>query len=189
MAKLLKTITISDHHHPLHTPKAPSPSEDINKAHLENAFTQGFEQGLQKGNETAQQEWTTTLQSLHTLLQSIPGALETARLAMTEDIANIVLHIIERLFIHQQQDPNILTQQIQHILKQINQQQTIEIKLHPNDIANFNLNYSTLTPDPSLRLGGCIIKTEQGMFNACIERQIDQLKTVLLEIKQLTDSK
>lgn len=157
------------------------------------AFADGFAQAT--GQLTAQ---TTSLKAL---LHSIPKAINDNRLALAHDIADIVLVIVQQFFINQQHNVDAISQQINHVLQQLNQKQTIELVLHPHDLAllqqgKLTLDVGTSTnlriiSDEQLRLGGCLINSEHGLFDASIERQIDQLKQFLMQIKQgqLNESK
>jgi flagellar assembly protein FliH len=109
------------------------------------------------------------------------------------EIADIILLIVQRFFIERQKNKEEIVRQITHTLAQLNQKQNIELHLHPSDIdllhqSEFNINLKPyknmrIIPDETLLLGGCIIRSEHGVFNASIERQIDNLKHALLKIK------
>ena len=99
--------------------------------------------------------------------------------------------IVSKFFIHQQQNKDAITDQITQVMMQLNEKQQLEIALHPDDLAFVQDKALTfgdaqqvhLKADARLNLGGCIITSEHGVFNASIERQIDNLKQVLLEMK------
>lgn len=159
----------------------------------EEIYQSGYAQGVVDGQQQKQAELQEQLTSLQALLLSIPNAIQENRQQLSEEIADIVLVIVQKLFIHQQHDKNIVTQQIQHILSQLNNKQNLEIVLHPQDLAllkNGEIQLDiplckplSFIPDETLRLGGCIIRSPHGVFDASIERQIDNLKQVLLEIR------
>lgn len=153
---------------------SPTPQQDTSLA-LEQAW-QSITQERARLNEQSN--------ALNALLNSIPEAICTHRLQLSSDIADIVLLITRKFFINQQHDKEHLTQQITQILTQLNDQQDIVIHLHPQDMAVIppTKNLRVL-PDSTLRLGGCIINSEHGVFDASIERQIDNLKQVLLQMR------
>lgn len=133
-------------------------------------------------------------QQLETLLNAIPKAIEHHRLNLSDEIADISLLITQQYFVERQANPEALRMQINHVLSQLNQQQEIELYLHPKDIAllqeekrpleTAHIRGLHIKSDDSLTLGGCVIKTNHGVFDASIEQQIERLKDFLLEQKQ-----
>ena len=131
--------------------------------------------------------------ALSALLQSIPKAISDNRQQLSSDIADIVLLIVSKFFINQQQNKDAITHQITQILMQLHDKQNLELSLHPHDLAliqqgEINIDLRScknirLKADEHLRLGGCIVTSEHGVFDASIERQIDNLKHVLLQMK------
>lgn len=156
-----------------------------------------FEEGYLKGKEEASQLWHQELNELKTcleqLLDSIPKAVEQNRLAMQKELSPICLMIIQRYFIAQSVEPQALATQINQLLVQINNQHAIELHLNARDIqllqqGDIQLtavkNEVTVKHNDSLALGGFIIKTPHGLFEFNIAKQIDQLKSHLLELRE-----
>ena len=131
--------------------------------------------------------------TLNALLHSIPQAISDNRQQLSSEIADIVLLIASKFFINQQQNKEAISHQITQILTQLNEKQTLEIALHPHDLRLITEGDITIDlrscknlrfkADDQLRLGGCVITSEHGVFDAGIERQIDNLKHVLLKMK------
>lgn len=198
MAEVLKSCFISNDivsigARPLAPIATPVPTPQLE---IEEAYRKGLEQGLKEGQAHAYTQLKNRETTINELINSIPTAIENHRMRMSMEIADIILLIIQRFFINQQHNKEEIISQITHTLEQLNQKQNIELRLHPNDITllqqselNVQLKpYKNLRiiPDETLRLGGCIIHSEHGVFNASIERQIDNLKQVLLKIKNGT---
>ncbi|MGQ3891450.1 FliH/SctL family protein [Legionella sp. CNM-4043-24] len=198
MAEILKQVHISDaiHYlgqsHPIpvnDTQEASVSGEDDHSALLEKYRQQGFIQG----QEQARREMAEHITRLHALLASIPQAVCDNRKQMASEIADIVFSIVQPLFIHQQQDPDSLSRRIEQSIQLLNSRHNLELSLHPDDIqalkqGELNLDLQgcknlKIVSDDSLHLGGCLIKSEHGLFDAGLERQIDNLKQVLLRIK------
>ena len=166
---------------------------DIKKLARDAGYKAGLKEGLTKGLLQANAQITEHVNTLNLLIQNIPVAISDTRLQLSKDIADIVLGIAQQLFIHQQQNKEAIGLQITQTITQLNDKQNIELFLHPHDLAllergevKVNLKQCKnlrVTPDESLRLGGCIVRSEHGVFDASIERQIDRLKTVLLKMK------
>ncbi|WP_028388034.1 FliH/SctL family protein [Legionella fairfieldensis] len=166
------------------------------KAHEEGyaeGYTQGLTKGKEEGEKQAHEEVANLLQQLETLLQTIPAAISENRQALQTEIADIVLIIAQQFFIQQQHDKEFIARQISAALNQLNSKQTITLVLHPHDVAllqqgKLTIDFSQcndlrIASDEKLRLGGCLIKSEHGLFDASIERQVDRLKQILLQIK------
>ncbi len=155
------------------------------------SYSLGLTDGIAQENARLHDQFNT----LDALLHSIPEAISENRRLLSAEIADIVLLIAHKLFINQQQNKDSIRHQITQIIDELNNKQSIEIALHPHELAliqqdGINIDTQscknlTLIPDVSLRLGGCIVKSAHGMFDAGIERQIDNLKQVLLHMRGL----
>jgi len=160
----------------------------------EASFNQGFALGVEEGRLQALQEEREKNNALAALFISLPEAIHAHRITLSDEIANIVLVIAQQFFIEQQHNKNSILAQINQLLTHINSSETIDIALHPKAIAALGDTPLTLAPqaklvaDDKLQLGGCIITSEHGVFDASIERQIDNLKQMLLQIKQADDA-
>lgn len=166
----------------------------LNKDDIENARQAGYNQGLSEGIAQTESRMTAEFSVLTTLLQSIPAAINENRLKLSDEIADIVLTIAQQFFISQQQNKDAIALQINQTINQLNDKQNIELSLHPQDLTLLqqgkvkidlkSCKNLRIIPDDNLRLGGCIVRSEHGVFDASIERQIDNLKQVLLQMKQ-----
>ncbi len=168
-------------------------SEDACKHACDAAFEAGLAKGLEDGIQQARNRLNEQLASIDTLLKSIPDALASHRHQQNLEIVHIVFMLAQQMFIHQQHNKESLTKTIGDIITQLNEQQLIKIALHPHDLRHLqtgNINLSQypsrniqLIADESLRLGGCTVTCEHGVYDASIERQVEQLKHVLLTIQ------
>ena len=199
MAEILKSVLISDELIvPIATTTAnvnhATPIQKHQALNQEEIYNDGYNNGLKAGIQQAYSELREKMNTLTSVLNNLPKAIENHRLQLSNEIADIVFMITQRLFINQQQNKDELINEITQILQHLNHQQHIEIALHPEDLTtlqqhkiNLNLKQhknTRLIPDKTLRLGGFMIHTEHGVFDASIERQIDNLKQVLLNMKQ-----
>jgi flagellar assembly protein FliH len=204
MAKLYKNAVISPEELFLNQPvvvEATVVPEEImtpvDESVLENAqqesYDQGYAAGVIEGRTVVAQEFSQLKEQLAAALASIPQAIAQNRLDLSSEVADIVLLITQQFFIERQKDPKALTQQINQVLSQLNNKQTVELCLHPQEITALqngmiqldaaHLNGLKIKGDESLTLGGYVIKTEHGIFDASIEKQIDKLKEVLMQLK------
>lgn len=167
-------------------------ADALNNARDEG-YQAGFTDGFYKGALQEKAQLLEQSSTLNGLITSIPTAINANRLQQSSEIANIVLAITAQLFSQQQQDKNAITRQVTQIIEQLNEAQHIDIALHPQDWDTLQKSGFTetmkhypklqFTPNEQLRLGGCVVSSEHGVFDASIERQIDNLKQVLLQMK------
>lgn len=201
MVKLYKDVTISQETVHLYQ-KAPliidTPEPSFNAMHMQQIKEESFQEGYLAGKEETlgltQAQMGLLKNQLEALLTSLPETINQSRLGLQTEIADILWMIIQPFFIEKSANRQAIELQINQILSQINSSQAVELCLHPNDIAALqsgdirldatHLNGLKIKSDESLTLGGCLIKTEHGVFDASIEKQVDKLKDILLHIKQ-----
>lgn len=201
MVKLYKDVTISQETVHLYQ-KAPliidTPEPSFNAMHMQQIKEESFQEGYLAGKEETlgltQAQMGLLKNQLEALLTSLPETINQSRLGLQTEIADILWMIIQPFFIEKSANRQAVELQINQILSQINSSQAVELCLHPNDIAALqsgdirldatHLNGLKIKSDESLTLGGCLIKTEHGVFDASIEKQVDKLKDILLHIKQ-----
>ncbi len=166
--------------------KVLEPEPVISHLDLEKAYNQGLADGIAKERALLQEQ----AKALNTLLNSIPKTICDFRQQLSAEISDIVMHLAKQFFINQQHNKDDITDNINQIITQLNDKQNIEVALHPRELALVSQDKLIQThqnlrfvPDENLRLGGCIVKSEHGVFDADIERQIDHLKQVLLQIR------
>lgn len=157
------------------------------------AYDEGYSQGQVDATDIAHEQVNALKQRLEQALHSIPQAIEQNRQEMQQELTSLCLLIAQRYFIAQSIEPKILETQINQLLAQINNQQAIELHLHPKDIPllqqglvtlNAAQHKITIKPDESLTLGGFIIKTPHGLFDARLDKQIDKFKQYLMSLRQ-----
>lgn len=203
MAEIFKTVIISNEIvRPGSAPEPcePAPAEElpvhtrsISLEDLEHAAQEAYNKGYCEGLAEAEVKMADRVSQVTALLQNIPAAISDNRFQLSNEIADIVLLIIKQFFINQQQNKDHVALQINQIISQLNDKQNIELSLHPKDLTLLQQGQIRIdakacknlriTPDDNLRLGGCIVRSEHGVFDAGIERQIDNLKQVLLRMK------
>ena len=208
MAKLLKQVLVSTEYVVLgnaqpieadHKPLAPSSNQPLLdecqlQAMREEAYQQGYLLAKEEAKTALEQQLLSLKQQLEESLLAIPKAVAHHRLLLKQEIADIVLLITQQFFIAKHRDHQGLELQINQILQQLNDQQTVELWIHPQEIALLqqgkikldatHLNGLKIKSDESLSLGGYRLKTEHGIFDASLEKQIDKLKELLLKIRQ-----
>lgn len=197
MVKLFKTANITNGSVSLYQPTEPvrmptEPSlDELTQQQIKEEATQ---RGYELGKKEAQAQFNQVKNQLEALISSIPLALAQSRLELETEIADILWSILQGFFIEKQSNKKALEQQINQILTQINAKQSVELHLHPNDITllqqecfrleTIQLKELKIKSDERLTLGGFLIKTDHGVFDASLEKQVDKLKETLLQLRQ-----
>lgn len=174
--------------------EAPALSEEALEALCAEAYQRGFDAGTAQKIELAEEELSLLQKELKTLLASIKAEIDAHYLGLGAEIAPILLMVMQEYLGEHLTAPEALQHHINQVLRHINQQQQIELCLHPQDVTALHsgrikinaqhIKGISIKSDDSLSLGGCVIKTEHGLFDASLEKQIDRLKDYLRQLKQ-----
>ena len=172
----------------------PAVNEEQLKAIQDEAYQQGYISGKEEEKAIIEEHLTLLKKQLEATLLAIPQAIAQNRLELSNEIADIVLHITQQFFLEKESNPKALELQINQLLTQLNNKQSIELYLHPKEINILqegliqleasHLNGLKIKSNDSLTLGGYIIKTDHGIFDASIEKQIERLKDFLLQLRK-----
>ncbi|HRD70991.1 MAG TPA: FliH/SctL family protein [Legionella sp.] len=168
--------------------------DSLSDAQLQEIKDKAYQEGYLLGKQEELKHHELVQEELITVLNSIPKAITQKRHEMNSEIADIILLITSHYFLERESNPQALELQINSILKQLYQQDNVVLSLHPKEVillqqGNISLDTTHLDglkikSDDTLTLGGCVIKTNHGLFDASIEKQIERLKEMLLEIRQ-----
>lgn len=197
MGEILKSVLISDERVSLGLTTPPKENLHVNptikETPLPSFSQQDIDNAYLNGIMHAETTMKSQIQALTSLLKGIPETLHAHRQQLSHEIADIVWMITQQFFIHQHHQKDAIANQVTQTLTQLNQKTNIELILHPHDVyllqaEEVKIDFKAfkgirIIADESLQLGGCIIRSEHGVFDASIERQIDNLKRVLVKMK------
>lgn len=159
-----------------------------------DAYNEGFQKGMDEGLKKGIEE----VEKLCTQLKSWMKDMQIQRHEFLkeaeEQIFNIALAIAEKI-VKTQVDINkeIVLQNIRAALSQIEAEEEIIIKVHPDDIETLSLYKERLKeeakgvgrlniePDPSVHKGGCRIYTKFGFLDADIPAQFQRIRESVRE--------
>ncbi len=158
------------------------------------AYQQGYAAGTQEVIQKTTTELAQLQQQLTSLLHSLPASVAQQRLDMQQDIADIVLTLIEPFLFNKELQRHHLQQQLNDLLQHINQQQTVLLHLHPHDLAALQQGEIQLQvagvkglkiiSDERMSPGGFHLKTEHGFFNGSMEQRLEALTLALIQLKK-----
>lgn len=154
----------------------------------EAAAKEGYQQGLNDAKADIEEVKNTITQFLNAK-QEVFDAVSPYVLEMSVDIAK---KIIKREL---EQDPSIILENIQTLLKQLSKEETkIMLKVNPIQVSlikseipemmnNAGLDAKIMViPDEGITEGGCLLTTSNGVIDATIETQLSVISEALKEI-------
>jgi flagellar assembly protein FliH len=174
--------------------------EAIIETHRVQGYTAGYEQGLAAGKEQAFVELMSQLELAKEVLN---GAYETklniineAEPFLVELSTAIARKILEQdLKCH----PELVLDMVGKALSRIRGQHSIALSVHPNQFAIVQASREELLrfidreaelkifPDPTVEIGGCLIRNSLGTIDARVDTQLEEIKKGLLEMVGSTD--
>ncbi|MCC5792159.1 MAG: hypothetical protein JJT82_06060 [Legionellaceae bacterium] len=162
----------------------------------EKAYNEGFAQGLKDGRISGRQEQLSHYQALcerlKALIDAIPPQSQAALAEQSPQIIELLASILPRFFIQHAISKENIEHAINTALQEVDQNRALILLLSAEDYALLQQEKIHLPRDPRIQikasaqvqLGGCLIESEQGVVDARLEQQIDQLKAALLHYKK-----
>ena len=186
------------------TPVAPAPTPEQAQALAREldalrtaARATGHEQGKAEGKAAAQQEFAALERALKaqatTALASLANAHQRLRQDMEQACFDIAFAAAVKVFGRLSVDPQAVGGAVRQALEQAGSTSDLQVRLHPADAqllgrllegpqaAAWPAELGTLCADPSLRAGGCVIRSALGDVDARIETQLASLAELLIQ--------
>lgn len=180
---------------------------------VENARTQGHEQGLAAGREEGlaqgheqghQEAFEQTRQHMETLAaqwQDVISRWDSERTAMFEQARQEVIEFALRLaekVVHRtiEVDRSVVVDQVANALGLVLRPTNVSVRVHPDDkpilesalpelVAEFaNATSIELTADANVAIGGCVLSFGQGKVDATIETQLTRIVDLILPLEE-----
>ncbi|QNB45772.1 hypothetical protein BR63_05260 [Thermanaerosceptrum fracticalcis] len=163
-------------------------SQDIKN----RAYEEGYRLGYEKGLAEAQHE----IKELHGHAQELIGALQQEKLNMLKayesELLDLVMLITEKILgVIVEVKPEIINGVISRTLSQTAENGKIMVKVNPFHIPYLNISREqafdfpdnvVIQEDVSVKPGGCVIISENGIIDAQLEGQIALLKQALRDV-------
>lgn len=166
--------------------------EEIKQQAYEEGFKQGLQQGEEKGMTIAQEQAQNRLNKLDELLLSLEQQIADTLRKQSPKLFDILASILPNFFIHNAVSKANIEFAINKTLIEIKASERISVKLSKEDYLLLQQGQISIHGSSQLQieasnevvLGGCLIETEQGIFDGRLENQIDKLKEILLDYKR-----
>ncbi|MBZ4653164.1 MAG: fliH [Peptococcaceae bacterium] len=158
-------------------------SQDIKN----RAYEEGYRLGYEKGLAEARHE----IKELHGHAQELIGALQQEKLNMLKayesELLDLVMLITEKILgVIVEVKPEIINGVISRTLSQTAENGKIMVKVNPFHIPYLNISREhdnvVIQEDVSVKPGGCVIISENGIIDAQLEGQIALLKQALRDV-------
>lgn len=173
----------------LHVAMAPG-DVDAHVAALEReAFTKGYAAGERAGVEAGARRADAMLRRLAQTIEDI-GGLRTTMVHQTErQMVQLALMLAKRVVGRELSLDDDLVAAMAHVaLERLGENTPATIRLNPDDYAAivslrgeaWEGTQVTITPDPSLPRGGCVVDSAFGRVDASVEAQLGELSRALL---------
>jgi len=162
----------------------------------QTGHAQGLEQGSKEGQEQglaqAKKEFTEQSQQLRSTLENILVNFETQRdhfLAQAhQDLLALALAIAAKITHHQVNiDPQVALNNVKSVVGLVHSRSSVLLKMNPKDIERYELldqqqaekilnsQHIKVIQDENIEIGGCVLQTENGVVDAQISTQLQNL--------------
>ncbi len=168
-------------------------------------YEQGMQRGLTEGKELGRREGREELldelrPQLEQLIQSWADALNQwdaqrgeMLLSAREDVLAFAVAMAEKIVFRTiEADDSIIEDQLAESLALLSKPSNVAIRINPQDRdlveevlpellrATTDCRHATITDDPTMTRGGCIVRTIGGEVDATIETQLDRIVEAIL---------
>lgn len=165
------------------------------------AQDEGFHSGFQAGMRESKDQYQNLLRQANQIIETAKADYD-AKLEQSEDaIIDLAVHVARKIIHRQlQEEPATLVSIVQDAIKEIKNQPTIAIYVHPDyyevvsrqkeELARLVHGVTVLTiyTDDELDANGCVIEHPFGKIDASVDTQLLQLREVLHDITMETES-
>lgn len=153
------------------------------------AYQEGFQQGLDQGQEKINQHFHAVIQSFCQATEGIFALRQKFLSQAEDDIVTLACKLAEKIISHEiQTQPDIFTTILHQALDRSSSSDCIVVYMNPNDLQiaqkqQHNLiehlgkvRQLTIETDETIERGGCIVRTDLGEIDARIDVQIKELE-------------
>jgi len=161
-------------------------SEQVKK----KAYQEGVQSGYREGREKGEKEIKILAAETKKLAQNLSAYKERYFKENAENIIDLVLTIVQKIInTIVELKPEIICSIVKNILEEVGDAEKLIIKVNPLHLPYLDIydqQYQELKTsklsfegDPEIKLGGCILETENGFIDAQIDEQLLLLKKAL----------
>jgi flagellar assembly protein FliH len=164
-------------------------------AHIEReAYESGYKQGEKTGIEIGEKRFESVIKALEKALEEFKGIAASSLGEMESEIVRLSLAVARKI-VHAEvlQNPDVIIQNLQHVLRRVTDKDSVVIRLHPSDADRAKSAQSELLdgmpdirdlafqPDPAVPRGGAVVETSFGDLDARLDEQFQRIEKSLIE--------
>jgi flagellar assembly protein FliH len=179
---------------------APEPdSVVLSEDELNRRLRAAFDSGLSEGKDLAERGLLNVFKALRTASETIRHLREKILRESEDELLNLIIMVSRKVILKEvSQDRGILSEVIQSAIAGLSERDEITVRLNPEDYAlatdgrddmlrkELASDRMSLKPDPTVLPGCCLIDTDMGTINTCIDAQLDEIYRRLLEERCMT---
>ena len=159
---------------------------------LREGRTQGIQETEAKAREDAQAAVDRQLSLLEELVKELNQARGKVLAKAQEDILKLAMVIAARITHNEVRESDVIANNVREAINMAAGQQRIKIRLHPSDVAAIDsckeslvktvssLERIEIVEDGEIIPGGCVVETGDGSVDARLDRQMEEIRKVLL---------
>jgi flagellar assembly protein FliH len=175
-------------------PPPPPAGTFITDDDLQRYQEESYQRGLQDGKNLAERGLLNVFKGMRTAAEDLMLLREKVLRDSEDDLLALTLAVTRKVVAREvAQDRQIVLRLIGAAVRDLNEQDELLIRLHPDDHALLTSSQSEslksqlgsvrfqLKPDPAIEIGSCQVETERGTVDAGFEAQLDEVYRRLLE--------
>lgn len=179
---------------PYHPPTSREPASDDEVQLLRDQVAQlraevamvkkeSFEAGRRQGEEDARSEITPVIQRMHASVAELTGLRSEMRRRAENDLVQLAL-LIARRVLHRELsvDPNALAALARVVFDRMTRAESYRITVHPVFAPAISAALPAgkagtvrIEPDPSCAAGTLIVRSEEGLIDASVDSQLEEI--------------
>lgn len=151
----------------------------------------GYAKGMEKGELAARQAVAEQIERLESIAAGLVEARHSALSDAEEAIVEVVHTAICRIIGEVATSRSAVSGMVNQVLEAYKEHNRLVVRLHPQDMdllqqtrETAGAHEATWRPDPSIKLGGCIVESGTGFLDARIETQLARLGEALLSARR-----
>jgi len=151
----------------------------------QEAYEKGFAQGEKDGLEMADRKAQKVLAHLKSVSRELVQIKESLVKAHEKDVLTLIFSIAEKVLLSKiDRDETVIKKAVSEALELITERQEVNLRISPGDHAYLesvkpaffeafhDLKTLTITADPAVSRGGCVLATPHGQVDGTLERRI-----------------
>ena len=170
-------------------------AESLKKQAFSEGQQEGFMQGKQAGREESEEQFQRTTQALVDAMEKINGMRSSMMNRNKQDMVRLVMAVAQQVIQAEVSiSPEVVLRAVESAIRSAVQSEEYRISVNPGDLdlvkeskplflaSVSGLKDIVFEPDESIAPGGSIVKSDQGIVDASIETQLENLQKRIFNV-------